>query len=318
MQWRRTQHGRLPVGVICALEWRAGGASPRMTTRRRYRIRVAAHALPLTTDSCRLACALTARTGRLLLSLILGLAGLAPARAADPAHDQAIASIFGQHVYDKDLIAPDGAAQVAKTEMLRHRVWKAVFDDYARRRAIAATDAEIRSHIESHRRMKLRLDAERARRRAALIAEIESPNTNEARRRAAQQELNTLSQTAEFDAAREQEARDPAQRAIQQASERRVAEHWVRQWKLNQALYREFGGRLVFQQGGAEPIDAYRKLLERYEANKALVFRDPAWRAAVYSYFDHQFVFVDDAAARFYFEKPWWERTPEQMKAAGF
>lgn len=279
---------------------------------------IAAHAIPLTTDSCRLGYALAARTARLLLSLILGVAGLAPAQAADPAGDQAIASIFGQNVYDKDLIAPGGATQAAKAEMLRHRVWKAVFDDYARRRSIAATDAEIRSHTESHRRMKLRLDAERTRRRAALIAEIESPNTNETQRRAAQQELNTLGQIAEFDAAREREAQDPAQRGIQQASERRVAEHWVRQWKLNQALYREFGGRLVFQQGGAEPIDAYRKLLERYEANKALVFRDLAWRAAVYSYFDHRFVFVNEAAARFYFEKPWWERTPEQMKAAGF
>lgn len=276
---------------------------------------IAAHAIPLTTDSCRLGYALTARTARLLLSLILGVAGLAPARAADPAGNQAIANIFGQNVYAKDLIAPGGATQA---EMLRHRVWKAVFEDYARRRAIAATDAEIRSHTESHRRMKRRLDAERTRRRAALIAEIESPNTNETRRRAAQQELNTLGQIAEFDAAREREAQDPAQREIQQASERRVAEHWVRQWKLNQALYREFGGRLVFQQGGAEPIDAYRKLLERYEASKALVFRDPAGRAAVYSYFDHQFVFVNDAAAQFYFEKPWWERTPEQMKAAGF
>ena len=31
-----------------------------------------------------------------------------------------------------------------------------------------------------------------------------------------------------------------------------------------------------------------------------------------------RFIYADEAKARFYFEKPYWERTPEQMKAAGF
>jgi len=130
--------------------------------------------------------------------------------------------------------------------------------------------------------------------------------------------LRALNQLAEFDAKRAQELRDPAQRKMQQDAERRVAEYWVRAWKLNQALYREFGGRIIFQQAGWEPIDAYRKLLDQYAAKKAFVVHDPALRAAVYSYFEHKFVYADEAKARFYFEKPYWERTPEEMKAAGF
>lgn len=41
-------------------------------------------------------------------------------------------------------------------------------------------------------------------------------------------------------------------------------------------------------------------------------------REAVYSYFKHKFTYADEKKARFYFEKPYWERTPEEIRAAGF
>lgn len=244
--------------------------------------------------------------------------------------DQPLAVIFGEKLYAKDLMAsssakPDSKAAIdpdteqrVRGEALRTRVWKAAFEDYARKRNIAPTEAEITWQIEGHQRMKLRTDAERARQRAALIDELKSPNLTDSRRKAAQQHLDVLNQSMEFDAKRTQELRDPAQKKIQQDAERRVAEYWVRAWKLNQTLYREYGGRIAFQQAGWEPIDAYRKLLDQYAAEKAFVVSDPALRAAVYSYFDHKFVYADETKARFYFEKPYWERTPEEMKAAGF
>lgn len=260
---------------------------------------------------------------RLLLLFVFGFMFTLPAYAAGAADDKPLAVIFGENVYAKDLVATGQAVapaneQRAKGEMLRARVWKAVFEDYARQRDISPTEAEIASQVEGHRRMKLRSDAERVQQRAALIEELKSPGLTETRRKAAQQHLDTLNRLAEFDAKREQELREPAQRKMQQDAERRVAEHWVRAWKLNQALYREFGGRIIFQQAGWEPIDAYRKLLDRYAANKAFVVHDPALRAAVYNYFEHKFVYADETKARFYFEKPYWERTPEEMRAAGF
>ena len=39
---------------------------------------------------------------------------------------------------------------------------------------------------------------------------------------------------------------------------------------------------------------------------------------AVYGYFKHRFVYADEQKAKFYFEKPYWERTQEEMRAAGF
>ena len=259
---------------------------------------------------------------RLLLLSMLGFMFTLPVQAADQAGDKPLAVVFGENLYAKDLAASGGAKpaneQRVRGEALRARVWKAVFEDYARQRHIAPTEAEIASQIEGHRHMRVRFDAERVQQRAALIEELKSPGFTETRRKAAQQHLDTLNQLAEFDAKRAQELRDPAQQKMQQDAARRVAEYWVRAWKLNQALYREFGGRIIFQQAGWEPIDAYRKLLDQYAAKKAFVVHDPALRAAVYSYFEHKFVYAEETKARFYFEKPYWERTPAEMRAAGF
>jgi hypothetical protein len=256
-----------------------------------------------------------------VVSLVVSM----PLLAASDAEGKPVAVLFGQNLYAKDLAPPGGAkqnpdaasAERARGEMLRGRVWAAVFADYARERAIAPTEGEITSNVESQRRMMAQITTENNAKRAALIKELESPGLTEARRKAAQEYLDVLNRSAEFDAKRAQELSDPARQAMQQRSERLVAGQWVQAWKLNQTLYREFGGRIIFQQAGWEPIDAYRKLLDQYAAKKAFVIHDPALRAAVYSYFEHKFVYADEAKAKFYFEKPWWERTKEEMKAAG-
>lgn len=76
--------------------------------------------------------------------------------------------------------------------------------------------------------------------------------------------------------------------------EKCVASVWVKQGKINQALFHEFGGRIMFQQAGCEPIDAYGKLPEHYEQTSALVIRDRSLRDAVYGYFKHEFVYDDE------------------------
>lgn len=205
-----------------------------------------------------------------------------------------------------------------RQEKLRGLVWTAVFEDYAKQRRIEPTPAEIDSSIGNSRRMGEELMVKRDRERAILTQELASPSLSEAQRKQAQEHLDNLNLIQAHDAREAQERTDPAHEKIWQEAEQRVAKHSVKSWKVNQALHREFGGRLIFQQAGFEPIDAYRKLLEQYEGRKAFVIRDPVFREAVYSYFQHNFYYADAAKARFYFEKPWWERTETEMRAAGF
>jgi hypothetical protein len=270
----------------------------------------------------------------LTLVLATALAILPPAvLGMEQAGRAPVGEVLGRAVYADELVAQQAAEtqrrkltasehvawmERERRERFRALVWSAVFDDYARTRRIEPTPAEIESHIANHRRFIEQDRVSREQQRKALIAELKSPSLPDARRQQAQAQLETLNSLKDFDEKQAQERRSPEREGMWQDAERRVAEVWVKRWKVNQALHREFGGRIIFQQAGWEPIDAYRKLLAQYEARKAFVARDSGLREAVYSYFDHNFVYADEAQARFYFEKPYWERTDAELEAAGF
>ena len=50
--------------------------------------------------------------------------------------------------------------------------------------------------------------------------------------------------------------------AEDKAAREEIATAFILQWKINRALHEQYGGRIIFQQGGPEPLDAYRKFLE--------------------------------------------------------
>lgn len=269
---------------------------------------------------------MTRRIPTLALALAGALASATgPARAAGAA-SAVVARVFGQEIVEADLVLAEGTAPAldaegrarARREALRARIWLAVFDDYARQRQIEPTESEVISQIENQRRLSTLLHEENQRRRAEVAVELAAADLDAARRAALERELGALDLLLAHEAARKSELEDPERRTARDRAELRVAREWVRKWKFEQALYREFGGRIAFQQAGWEPVDAYRKTLERYEANGSFTLVDPAARQAVYGYFDHDFVYLEGAPADFYFERPWWERTPEEMRAAGF
>ena len=85
----------------------------------------------------------------------------------------------------------------------------------------------------------------------------------------------------------------------------------IRQWKLNRALYEQYGGRIIYQQLGPEPLDAYRRFLEEREAAGDFTLHDPAFKDTFWGYF------TDEARHAFYasgspeeaaaFKIPFWQ-----------
>jgi hypothetical protein len=72
---------------------------------------------------------------------------------------------------------------------------------------------------------------------------------------------------------REALSKDPAVAAMlveesaeDQAARLEIADAFILHWKINRALYQKYGGRIGFQQGGPEPVDAYRQFLEERQA----------------------------------------------------
>ena len=59
---------------------------------------------------------------------------------------------------------------------------------------------------------------------------------------------------------------------------RDFAEAIIRNWKINKTLHAEYGGRIIYQQLGLEPLDAYRMFLEQRQSEGA-----PHTRGAYYA-----------------------------------
>jgi hypothetical protein len=92
--------------------------------------------------------------------------------------------------------------------------------------------------------------------------------------------------------------------------QRDMARALIGRWKLNRELYREHGGRVIFQQLGPEPLDAYRSFFENRQREGAFEIHEKAFEAEFWRYFRdgslHSFMEPETAAEAF--EVPPWER----------
>lgn len=104
----------------------------------------------------------------------------------------------------------------------------------------------------------------------------------------------------------------PEEAAEVETMRREMARSIIRQWKLNRALYKQYGGRIIYQQLGPEPLDGYRRFLE--ERQKAGDFRieKQAFEAEFWRYFSddsiHTFFEKGSKEEAMAFEVPPWKR----------
>lgn len=81
---------------------------------------------------------------------------------------------------------------------------------------------------------------------------------------------------------------------------RQMAQQFVMSWKVNKALYAKYGGRVIFQQTGAEPIDAYRDFLRDQEKAGRFQIIDKQYESGFWRYFTsdagHKFANKEDGA----------------------
>lgn len=91
-----------------------------------------------------------------------------------------------------------------------------------------------------------------------------------------------------------------------------VAAAFIRQWKINGALQRKYGGRIIFQQAGPEPLDATRRFLEAAEAIGDFAIADPRLEEPFWAYYRddarHSFYKPGREAAEAFTTPPWQSR----------
>jgi heat shock protein HslJ len=106
----------------------------------------------------------------------------------------------------------------------------------------------------------------------------------------------------------------PEEAAQAEKMERTMGRSIIRQWKLNKALYDQYGGRIIFQQFGPEPLDAYRHFLEAAQAAGDFTIYDTTMAEKFWRYFTddsiHSFFPGGSKEEQQVFVKPPWEPSP--------
>jgi len=232
----------------------------------------------------------------LALCLVAGIltspAGIQAANTATD--DEPVAVIYGQKVYPRDLQLPakfapkpeEGAtpAEIAALELDTQRqilatgIYQEARKHYLSKNGLEPTEAEIDSYIEFTKKMQKEMEKD---------PEIKKIN-----------QKNKVGEDLE--------------------AELQVAKMMVASWKFNQGLYKQYGGRVIFQQMGLEPIDALKKFLAELKASGDYEIYDPALANDLFkeqeAYFDKKFDNSSPAEAEKYFATPWWLQTPSEEK----
>jgi hypothetical protein len=220
-------------------------------------------------------------------------------------------SAGAQEVYgnpDDPLVATVLGSEVrtGDAEEMRYLILSKLVERYAAEKGLEVGRDEIDGYLDSLRRMA---EDERRRneaKREELTRKLASETLTEAERESLSSELDSLNDLMASLAEGSPEA-DSAEVAEYREQ---VATAFVRQWKINQALYRQYGGRVIFQQGGPEPVDAYRRFLEEQEKEGNFAITDQNFAGKFWDYYRndaiHSFYPPGSEEEKQAIETPWW------------
>ncbi|MEA3277484.1 MAG: hypothetical protein U9Q81_19810 [Pseudomonadota bacterium] len=166
-----------------------------------------------------------------------------------------VAEVLGTKIHTSDL------------DEMQYVILSKLTDRYATERGIQVKREEIDAYIETIRRFMEKDRKQSEARREQIARKLDAKDLPAEERKRLSAERDRLN---ELLAAQEEAAGGAAENPEEDKTARdRIASSFIRQFKINRALYEQYGGRIAFQQGGPEPLDAYRKFLKEQEKQGA-------------------------------------------------
>lgn len=230
----------------------------------------------------------------LVLATLVAAPAAAQTRGMAAPDSRVIAVVLGEKITAKD------------KDRLTGLIVGPLLQQFARDNKIAPTDEELdtfaRKTEEKERQHRIALEKSRR----ALVAELKDATLSERARKDKESRLKAIESVLKT--LREMDARGNGIEEQRRQINRRIAHRFVMRWKVHKALYARYGGRVIFQQAGPEPLDAYRDFLRDQEKASAFRIVDKAYEAPFWRYFTndamHRF-YKEGEGARF-IETPWW------------
>ena len=209
---------------------------------------------------------------------------------------------------DKDVIAVvlGKKLTVKDKDKLNGLIFGALLEQFAKDNKIEPTEEELDAFVlkteEKERQHQIKFEEDRKK----LLAELKSATLSERERKDKESQLQTIESILKT--TREMKEQTKGMEEQLRSMKRQMAQQFVRRWKINKALYAKYGGRVIFQQAGVEPLDAYRDFLKEKEKKGSFQILDKRYEASFWRYFTndamHTFYSKDDGAK--FINTPWW------------
>lgn len=237
--------------------------------------------------------------------------------------EKEVAVVLGKKITGKDINPGGEITERKRNEMdaARFRQWynnhlesrigsaivRPLLEQYVKDYNIEVTDAEIQAFVSKLRETLTKQEMKWEEQRAQLVKDMQSANLTKAEKDKMTSRLETIERILESQ--KEQEQRRKEDEAKHQKIQEDIAKVSIRAWKVNRALFDKYGGRVIFQQAGPEPLDAYREFLKEQEAKGSFQIMDENLTPLFWNYFTndkmHTFYSDEDKAAEM-MATPWW------------
>jgi len=149
------------------------------------------------------------------------------------------------------------------------RIEGEISGDYLEKNKLKATDQEIREFQQFQDRYMAWDRIRRQKDLAELDEKLQNANLSPKEREQAEKHRATLIRLA----AREKKM-DEAGSAATAAEWREIAGPWIEGWKINQSIYKKYGGAVGMTKFGPNPVGARKRLLEDYQKQGKILIHD--------------------------------------------
>ena len=237
---------------------------------------------------------------KIILLPILVLIGTALGHAhttppASPSADTIIATVLDKTITMKDVARLNGI------------IFGTLLDKYVADNKIIASEGELNAFVVAMDEGDQRHLADLEARQAALTQELQSPVLADKQRKQKESSLETVEISLRgLKPFLEQKTKEKDKMRPMQLG---IAKQMVTKWKINKALYDRYGGRVIFQQAGDEPMDAYQAFLKDEEKKGSFHILDEKCKESFWEYFGvgNTHTYSKEEADKA-MSTPWWMR----------
>ena len=200
--------------------------------------------------------------------------------------------------------ALDVQIRTSNPDEMAYVIRQVLLVNYAKEHHLEATQAEIDEFLAKKQQADARMRKEAEARREQDKEALQSKDLTDEERTRIEAELKYIDGMLKANTA----AGDP-QRA---AAEKQMARALIEQWKVSRALYGQYGGRVIYQQGGAEPLDAYHEYFKAAQKSGDFTILNKEFEPAFWAYYttDKMHKFYPENQQEKAINTPWWLMEP--------